>query len=86
MAMKFARTGIAALMLTSAAMAGCVLPAQAAQARPGIHSGVYEYTYFSNAQHTTVVGVYFSPGNLCGTSYGKETAYYTVTFEQCGPS
>jgi hypothetical protein len=94
MSMKFARTGIAALMLAGGALAGGALPAQAvqvrpapaAQIRPDINRGYYVIFYYSNAQDTTLVGAYYSPGDLCGTSWGNVTSYTVVRVAQCGPS
>jgi hypothetical protein len=55
---KLTRTGIATLVLAGAVAAGSGLPAQA-QVKPRIAPGVeIVIYYYSNAQKTTLVGVY----------------------------
>jgi hypothetical protein len=76
MARKIIRVGIVATLAGAALAAG--LPAHAMQISPRITPGVeYVFTYYSNAQETTVIGERFfgSCGNyLTGTSSEYSTA------------
>jgi hypothetical protein len=80
---KFARTGIAALVVGSTVMAGSALPAQA---KPELNFGTeYVTTYWSNAQHTTFVGerVLGYGENCQNYSYGSTSAYVTYSTYPC---
>ena len=78
---KLTRTGIAAMALAGAVVAGSGLPAHA-QVKPRIAPGEeVVIDYFSNAQKTTVVGVY-----EYGCTYyewGTFTSYTTVHAYAC---
>lgn len=81
MVRKLAQTGLVALVMVGTALAGG-LPAQAAQVRPGSVPDEFAYTYYSNAQRTTVVG--YREYGACGTSQeGTETAYFTINEYDC---
>jgi hypothetical protein len=80
---KFARTGIAALVLGSIVMVGSGSPAQA---KPDLNTGTeYITTYWSNAQHTTFVGerVIGYGENCQNYSYGSTSAYATYSTNPC---
>ncbi|WP_329560824.1 hypothetical protein [Kitasatospora sp. NBC_01266] len=81
---KFARTGLVALLMTGTAMVGA-LPAQAAQAHPKPEIGPsseYVVDFFSDAQHTLLVGI--RQNGPCGAfSYGITTAYYVGGYAAC---
>jgi hypothetical protein len=81
MTRKLTRTGIAAIVLAGAAFAGSSLPAQAA-ARPGVAPGTeYVINYYSNGQHTTLVGqIQF--GCVTG-SWGSRTDFYVSQTYAC---
>jgi hypothetical protein len=81
MTRKLTRTGIAAIVLAGAAIAGSSLPAQAA-ARPGVAPGTeYVITYYSNGQHTTVIGeIQF--GCFTG-SWGSRSSFYVSETLAC---
>lgn len=83
MVQKFARTGIAALVLASAAMAVSALPAQASQVRPGVAQGEEVVnTFYSNAQETTVVGTH-AFGSCGNYTTGEITSYFTTHSYLC---
>jgi hypothetical protein len=83
MVQKFARTGIAALVLASAAMAVSTLPAQASQVRPGVAQGEEVVnTFYSNAQETTVVGSH-AFGSCGNYTTGQITSYFTTHSYLC---
>lgn len=81
---KFARAGIAALVLGGIAMVGNSSPAQA---KPGLNFGTeYVTTYWTNAQHTTFVGerVIGYGQNCQNYTYGSTSAYATYSTYPCG--
>jgi hypothetical protein len=81
---KFARTGIAALVLGSMVMVGSGVPAQA---KPDLNTNIeYITTYWSNAQHTTFVGerVLGYGENCQNYTYGSTSAYATYSTVPCG--
>jgi len=83
MVKKFARTGIAALVLAGFAIAASVLPAQAAQVRPGVAQGEEVVnTFYSNAQETTVVGSH-AFGSCGNYTTGQITSYFTTHSYLC---
>jgi hypothetical protein len=83
MTRKLSRTGIAALFLAGTALAGSSLPAQAmTQARPGpIIQKETLYTFYNNAQHTTVIG--YAEYGCTTVKSGSESSYYTVIMYSC---
>lgn len=84
---KFARAGIAALVLGSSALAVGALPAQAqVQVRPGPgqlpNDEEIETFYYSSAAKTTAVGEK-SYGNCGFSSWGVPSAYSTTFVYSC---
>lgn len=81
---KLTRIGLVALFMTGAGLVGGV-PAQAAQthAKPGIAPpDEYVVDYYSNAQHTLLVGI--RQNGPCGAfSYGTTSAYYVGGYAPC---
>ncbi|HLK00232.1 MAG TPA: hypothetical protein VKU39_10035 [Streptosporangiaceae bacterium] len=83
MTRKITRAGIAAIVLAGTAIAGSALPARAnSHLNPNTE---YTYTYYSSAQHTTIVGYRdFGYGQWCtNDSWGTTSSYYTVTWRPC---
>jgi len=76
MTRTIARTGIAVLALAGAASLGIALPAHAVA--PGEQIVI---TYYSNAQETTIVGVY--EFGCVYYSSGTMTAYHTTHAYAC---
>jgi hypothetical protein len=82
MARRFARTGIAAVVLAGTAVAFSGLPAQA-QVRPATVGGGYETVilFYNNAAHTTLIG---ELANGCfHMSWGSTSSYFTSTYYAC---
>jgi uncharacterized protein DUF6289 len=78
---KFARAGIAALMLGSSVLTVGALPAQA-QARPGQIADEVEFIYYSSAAKTTAVGEKMY--GACGfSSWGVSSNYYVLFTYPC---
>jgi hypothetical protein len=85
MVRKLAPTGIAALVLASAIVAGVNTPAQAhVAAKPGYTAGTeFEIFYYSNAQHTDNIGEWTY--GACGTSFWGTRSSYQVAYQYyCG--
>lgn len=83
MVRKLIRIGLIAVFMTGTALVGG-LPAQAAQthAKPGAAPDEYVVDYYSNAQHTALVGIRES--GPCGTySYGTTSAYFVGSIISC---
>jgi hypothetical protein len=81
MARILVRTGVVALVLTASAVAGSALPARAVSI-----TEENIFTYYSNAQMTTVVGQFFQGGCPPGPDWGTISAYHTFTTHSCpGP-
>jgi Family of unknown function (DUF6289) len=85
MARTLARTGIAAVVLAGAAIAGGGSLAQA-QARPMVPID-YEIviTYYNNAQLSEIVGQGWIGACDPGSSWGKITSYRTSYTFSCTP-
>jgi hypothetical protein len=83
MTRKLSRTGSAAIVLAGTALAGSSLPAQAlTQARPGpVIQKETLYTYYNNAQHTTVIG--YAEYGCTTVISGSSSSYYTVHSWNC---
>lgn len=82
MVRKFARAGIVTLFVAGAGLASLV-PASAAQVRPGVGQGTeVVWTYYNNAAHQTVVGEH-AVGSCGLVNTGTTTAYYTVNEYLC---
>jgi hypothetical protein len=82
--MRLARTGLTAIVVAGITAFAGVLPAQA---KPLIAPNTeYIDIYYSNAQHTTVVGEYTTVYPLGCTdwlAWGTRTTYYTVQAVVC---
>jgi hypothetical protein len=85
MARKLTRTRIAAAVLAGTALAGGV-PAPA-QAGPRIAYGQEDvFTYYSNAQHSTIVGQHFLGSCVpASASWGTFSKYSTLYEYSCAP-
>jgi hypothetical protein len=82
MARKLTRTRIAAAVLAGTALAAGV-PA-VAQASPRIAYGEEDvFTYYNNAQHSTVVGQHFLGTCTTDPSWGTFSMYYTFIEYNC---
>jgi hypothetical protein len=83
--MKLAKTGLVAIVAAGIAVGGGVLPAQA---KPNIPRNTeYIDVYYSNAQHTIIVGEYttvYPAGCTDYVAYGTRTSYYSVETIVCG--
>ncbi|HXL92272.1 MAG TPA: hypothetical protein VN969_25305 [Streptosporangiaceae bacterium] len=82
MTRKLARTGIAAIVLASIAIAGSALPANA---KPAINANTeYMFLYWSTPEHTTLNG-YYEFGCSGTVTSGKLTGYMTEETAECYP-
>jgi hypothetical protein len=77
------RIAIAATLLAAGALLTPATPAGAAQYCYWDNCGVIT-VYYSDANHTTIVGEYWSGGSDCGwTDWGDQTVYTGTMFYHC---